>query len=55
MTKRFGEPVADWTAARKPEAMPLAGRYVRLERLDEDAHAASLHACLLYTSDAADK
>lgn len=44
MTKRFGEPVADWTAARKPEAMPLAGRYVRLERLDEDAHAASLHA-----------
>lgn len=43
MTKRFGEPVAGWTPARTPEDTPLAGRYVRLERLDTDSHAAALH------------
>lgn len=41
---RFGDPVPDWTAPAWPSGAPLAGRFVRLERLDPARHAADLYA-----------
>lgn len=41
--QRFGEVVAGWTKPRRPDAMVLQGRHVRLERLNPAAHAADLH------------
>jgi RimJ/RimL family protein N-acetyltransferase len=38
-----GPPVPGWTARPAPPATPLTGRYVRLERLDLERHAAALH------------
>lgn len=42
MTKRFGDPVRDWTPPPRPGPAVLEGRWARLERLDPDAHAADL-------------
>lgn len=38
-----GEIVADWQAPPWPDATPLEGKYVRLEKLSADRHAADLH------------
>lgn len=40
---RLGTPVAGWTPPPAPVGEVLEGSYVRLERLDADAHAADLH------------
>ena len=37
-----GTPVPGWTARPAPPSTPIAGRYVRLERLDPSVHAAAL-------------
>lgn len=42
-TAKLGFPVTDWTMPPRPEEPVLEGRWVRLERLDADAHAADLH------------
>ena len=39
-----GAGLSAWTAPPWPEDAPLVGRYVRLDRLDADAHAADLFA-----------
>jgi RimJ/RimL family protein N-acetyltransferase len=38
-----GEVVSGWEPARLPDAARLQGRWVRLERLDAEAHARGLH------------
>lgn len=38
----FGRPVPDWTPPRRPDAEWMEGRFVRLELLDADRHAADL-------------
>lgn len=38
----LGAPVPNWQVPPVPQAAPLTGRYVQLERLEADAHAASL-------------
>lgn len=43
-TRRFGEPVPDWRPPPRPGPAVMAGRYVRLERLDPARHAADLWA-----------
>ena len=43
LTKQFGEPVVGWVPPRAPDAAVLIGRFVRLERLDADAHAGDLY------------
>jgi RimJ/RimL family protein N-acetyltransferase len=43
MGKDLGEVVAGWSAPQRPDAVVLQGRWVRMERLDADAHAADLH------------
>lgn len=40
---RLGTPVPGWTPPPAPMGEVLDGQYVRLERLDADAHAADLH------------
>jgi len=37
------EVVTDWQVPPRPDATPLAGRYVRLEKLSADRHAADLY------------
>lgn len=39
-----GFPLPGWTPRPRPPRAPLAGRYCRLEPLDPDRHAATLHA-----------
>lgn len=39
-----GFPVTDWTPPPLPSAEPMEGRFCRLEKLDAERHAASLHA-----------
>lgn len=39
----LGTPVAGWTPPPAPLGAPLEGAYVRLERMDPEAHAADLH------------
>jgi len=41
--ERLGTPVLGWTPPPAPMGEVLDGQYVRLERLDADAHAADLH------------
>ena len=41
-TRQFGEKLAGWRVPPRPDAEMLAGRLVRLERLDADAHAGDL-------------
>ncbi len=41
--ERLGTPVPGWTLPPAPVGDVLEGQYVRLERLDADAHAADLH------------
>jgi RimJ/RimL family protein N-acetyltransferase len=43
MGKALGEVVAGWQVPPRPTEAVLHGRWVRLERLDADAHAADLH------------
>ncbi|MGB8814983.1 MAG: GNAT family protein [Paracoccaceae bacterium] len=38
-----GAQLPGWVPPARPEGVALDGRYVRLERLDADAHAADLH------------
>lgn len=40
---RLGHPVPGWTPPPMPSGETLEGAYVRLERMDPDAHAADLH------------
>ena len=42
MPQPLGPPLPDWTPRPAPPHTPLAGRYVRLERLDPDRHARDL-------------
>lgn len=42
-TKRFGEPVKNWTVPQRPQGEVLEGAHVRLERMDPDVHAADLY------------
>jgi len=39
----IGDPVPDWTPRPRPAREALIGRYSRLEPLDADRHAASMH------------
>ncbi|MCU0901532.1 MAG: GNAT family N-acetyltransferase [Cypionkella sp.] len=39
-----GQPVPNWTPPPHPRGLVLSGRLVRIEPLEADAHAASLHA-----------
>lgn len=41
--RELGAPVPDWTAPERPGPEQMAGRYVVLERLAADRHAADLH------------
>ena len=41
--EKFGAPVPGWVAPDRPVGTVLDGRWVRLERLEADAHAADLH------------
>lgn len=41
--EKFGAPVPGWAPASRPVGDALDGRWVRLERLEADAHAADLH------------
>lgn len=43
LDKDLGVPVPDWTPPRAPVGVTLEGQYVRLERMEPDAHAADLH------------
>ncbi|NIC04788.1 GNAT family N-acetyltransferase [Billgrantia bachuensis] len=47
----FGQPVGaalpDWQPARRPDRIPLQGRWVRLEPLSAERHADSLHAAFM--------
>jgi RimJ/RimL family protein N-acetyltransferase len=40
---KYGALVPGWTAPARPDTTPMQGQWVRLERLDADAHAADLH------------
>ena len=40
---KLGQPVVGWTPPARPSGALLEGRYVRLERLEADAHAGDLH------------
>ena len=40
--KRFGTPVPGWTPPPRPDLAPMQGRFVRLEPLSADLHAADL-------------
>ena len=40
----IGFPLPAWTAPQRPPRQALAGRYCRVEPLDPERHAASLHA-----------
>ena len=40
--KEFGFPLPDWVPPPAPLGAPLTGRWVQLERMDPDAHAADL-------------
>jgi len=40
----IGAPVEDWSPRPPPPAVPMFGRYCRLERLDPARHVAELHA-----------
>src|SRR5690242_11305654 len=46
-TNEQGQPigwaVANWTARSRPSTTPMEGRLCRLEKLDPERHAASLH------------
>jgi len=42
-TATLGAALPHWTPPPQPDARPLTGRWVRLERMDPDAHAADLH------------
>ena len=42
MQKQFGAALPDWTPPPRPTGDTLTGRYVQLERMDPDAHAADL-------------
>ncbi|SFR41268.1 GNAT family N-acetyltransferase [Litoreibacter janthinus] len=42
-TGESDRPLLDWTPPRQPDAEVLSGRYVQLERLCADQHAADLH------------
>lgn len=42
--RKIGPKVQNWAAPAWPGALVMAGRYVQLERLNPDAHAAGLHA-----------
>jgi len=39
----YGQPVPGWTPPDRPAGEVLEGQFVRLERLDADAHAGDLH------------
>lgn len=39
----FGAALPDWVPPPRPDGQGLIGRYVQLERLDADTHAADLH------------
>lgn len=41
--RMFGVEVPGWVPPARPDQAPKDGRYVRLERLDADAHAADLY------------
>lgn len=41
-TAELGKPLPDWRPPRVPDFALLEGRYVRMERLDADQHAADL-------------
>ncbi len=41
---RLGDTVPDWTPSRRPDAIAMDGRHVRLEPLEAEAHAFDLHA-----------
>ena len=41
--KQFGADLGDWTPPPRPGDTPFEGRFVRLERLEADGHAADLH------------
>ncbi len=43
MAKELGEVVVGWTVPVRPDVAVRQGRWVRMERLDADAHAADLH------------
>ncbi|MGO4913921.1 GNAT family N-acetyltransferase [Pseudogemmobacter sp. W21_MBD1_M6] len=43
MTEKFGQALPHWVPPPRPEGIPLTGRYVRLEKLNADAHGADLH------------
>jgi RimJ/RimL family protein N-acetyltransferase len=43
MGKDLGDLVLGWSVPVRPDDVVLQGRWVRLERLDADAHAADLH------------
>ena len=40
---KFGKPVPGWTAPERPVGAAMEGQWVRMERLEADAHAADLH------------
>ncbi|MBI1173010.1 GNAT family N-acetyltransferase [bacterium] len=42
MQKQFGTPLPDWKPPARPQGETLTGRYVQLERMDPDTHAADL-------------
>lgn len=42
MIKQFGTALPDWTPPAPPSGVTLTGRYVQLEHMDADAHAADL-------------
>lgn len=44
--QRLGAEVPGWSPPPRPDAVPMEGRYVRLERLDADQHAADLHRAM---------
>ena len=47
----LGLPVPDWTPPPLPSTQPMEGRFCRLEKLDAERHAASLHAANLLDAD----
>ncbi|MDZ4095295.1 MAG: hypothetical protein U1D35_10365 [Paracoccaceae bacterium] len=42
-TRIFGKAIGAWVPPVRPGNAALAGRFVRMERLDADVHAADLH------------
>jgi RimJ/RimL family protein N-acetyltransferase len=57
-TNEFGQPVGapvpDWHGAQKPDDTPLAGRYCRLEHVNDERHADELYDAYCRASDARD-